>query len=214
MAEIDLQKLRQEYTRNSLDEQEVDSNPFHQFQQWFAEALDSQVTEPNAFTLATVDDEGQPQTRVVLLKGLEDYQVVFYTNHGSDKGRQLRVNPRVSMCFFWAELERQVRINGMAKPLPDEVAEAYFQSRPYGSQLGAHASNQSEIVSDREYLEKKYQEAERTFTEGNVPKPVSWGGYAIDASYFEFWQGRRSRLHDRIAYRKNGITWDIVRLSP
>lgn len=211
---MDLQKLRQEYSRNSLDETEVNTDPFRQFEQWFGEALDSQVTEPNAFTLATVDEKGQPHARVVLLKGMEGYKFVFYTNYGSDKGAQIRTNPNVSMCFFWAELERQVRINGTATPVPDTVSEAYFKSRPHGSQLGAHASDQSEEVESRAWLEEKFRKIEERFNEGEVPKPGNWGGYEIEATYFEFWQGRQSRLHDRIAYKQNGETWDIVRLSP
>lgn len=214
LDKMDLQKIRQEYSRNSLDEKEVSNNPIQQFEHWFKEALDSQVTEPNAFTLSTVDENGQPHSRVVLLKGLEDGAFVFYTNQASDKGEQIRINPKVSICFFWAELERQVRINGVARPVPDEVSDAYFKSRPHGSQLGAHASNQSEVVKDRTQLEEQYKIAEESFTEGQVPRPENWGGYAIEASYFEFWQGRRSRLHDRIAYRQDGESWNIIRLSP
>ena len=214
MKESELQQLRQDYTKLSLEESEVDRNPFDQFKKWFKEAVDSEVMEPNAFTLATVDGNNQPQTRIVLLKGLEGNLFKFYTNYGSDKGEQIDQNNKVSICFFWLELERQIKINGIAKKLPFEESEAYFKSRPHMSQVGAHASDQSSVVPDRKFLDHKFQDLEATLDEGNVPKPEQWGGYGISPTYFEFWQGRPSRLHDRIVYKFLNENWEIKRLSP
>jgi pyridoxamine 5'-phosphate oxidase len=214
MKSKDIQQIRQEYTRNSLDESEVDANPINQFSVWFDEALKSEVVEPNAFTLATVDAENKPHARIVLLKGFDEQGFVFYTNQASDKGAEIESNPNVSACFFWIELERQVRIRGVAEKLPREESEAYFKTRPYMSQIGALASNQSEKVENRDYLDKKFQQLKEKYGEGEVPMPDTWGGYRITPDYFEFWQGRRSRLHDRIVYEQDNKSWDIKRLSP
>lgn len=214
MIEQEIQKLRLDYSKHSLDVTDVDKNPFEQFKIWFKEALDSNVMEPNALTLATVDEHNQPQTRIVLLKGLEGDKFKFYTNYASDKGNDIEINNKVSICFFWIELERQVKINGIAEKLPFAESEAYFKSRPHMSQIGAHASNQSTEVPNREYLDNQFQKMFSSYEEGKVPKPETWGGYGITPTYFEYWQGRPSRLHDRIVYEKLGSEWKIKRLSP
>ncbi len=214
MDTIDLQKIRQEYTQHSLDESEVDKNPFKQFKLWFQEAIDSQVKEPNAMSLATVDGSGRPHNRIVLLKGFDEDGFTFFTNHASSKGDEIQVNPNISSCFFWVELERQVRIEGKAEKLSREESEAYFKTRPHMSQIGALASNQSEVVPSRDFLDKKFKELTRKYSEAEVPMPDTWGGYKVKPTYFEFWQGRRSRLHDRIVYLQENSNWSVKRLSP
>ncbi len=214
MKEQELQDLRLDYTKHSLDESDVKADPFAQFEIWFEEALKAEVSEANAFTLSTVDSNSKPHSRIVLLKGLEGKAFKFYTNYGSDKGTEIEANPNVSMCFFWGELERQVRIDGVATKLPIEESETYFKSRPHMSQIGAHASHQSKEVPNREFLDETFQKMKASFEEGNVPKPSFWGGYGIAPTYFEFWQGRPSRLHDRIAYSFSVGSWNIKRLSP
>ena len=214
MSKVDLQQIRQEYAKHSLDESAVDSNPFKQFENWITQAISSEVKEPSAMTLATVDSDNKPQTRIVLLKDYDESGFTFFTNHASDKGQEIELNPNVSMCFFWIELERQVKINGVAKKLPRMEAEAYFKTRPYMSQIGAHASNQSEVVENREVLDQKFESFKQKYPEGNVPMPGTWGGYKVSPVYFEFWQGRRSRLHDRIVYTQENNSWIIKRLSP
>ncbi|WP_428236136.1 pyridoxamine 5'-phosphate oxidase [Gracilimonas sp.] len=209
-----LQKLREDYSKHSLDKSDVNKNPFKQFERWMEEAVEAEVPEPNAMTLATVDANQKPHTRIVLLKGLEDDSFIFYTNYGSDKGKELEQNPNASLCFLWLQLERQVRIDGTVEKIPKEESEAYFKQRPYKSQLGALASNQSAEVPNRESLEKKFADLEAKYPEGEVPKPESWGGYRVIPETIEFWQGRRSRLHDRIKYQLTGNKWDIKRLSP
>ncbi|MFP8487714.1 pyridoxamine 5'-phosphate oxidase [Gracilimonas sp. Q87] len=209
-----LQKLREDYSKHSLDESEVSADPIMQFESWMMEAMKAEVPEPNAMTLSTVDAGNKPHSRVVLLKGVEEGEFVFYTNHQSDKGDELEQNPNVALCFLWLELERQVRIEGTAEKLSQEESEDYFRIRPYQSQIGALASNQSSVVPNREFLEKRFQELKEKYPEGDVPKPESWGGYKIKPQVLEFWQGRRSRLHDRIKFEKVGDKWDIKRLSP
>ncbi|MBO6587244.1 MAG: pyridoxamine 5'-phosphate oxidase [Gracilimonas sp.] len=209
-----LQKLREDYSKHSLDESDVHKNPFKQFERWMEEAVEAEVPEPNAMTLATVDANQKPHTRIVLLKGLEDGSFIFYTNYGSDKGKELEQNPNASLCFLWLQLERQVRIDGTVEKIPKEESEAYFKQRPYKSQLGALASNQSAEVPNREFLEKKFADLEAKYPEGEVPMPESWGGYRVIPESVEFWQGRRSRLHDRIKYQLTGNKWEIKRLSP
>lgn len=214
MDTINLQKIRQEYTQHSLDESEVDKNPFQQFKHWFQEAVDSQVKEPNAMSLATVDRYGKPHNRIVLLKGFDENGFTFFTNHASNKGDEIEANPNISSCFFWIELERQVRIEGKAEKLFREESEAYFKTRPHLSQIGAQASKQSEVVSSRDFLDRKFKELSEKYPEGEVPMPETWGGYKVTPNYFEFWQGRRSRLHDRIVYLEENANWVIKRLSP
>jgi len=214
MNEQDIQKIRQDYTKHSLDESEVDRNPFKQFIIWFQEAIEAQVMEPNAFTLGTVDSSNKPHTRILLLKGLEGELFKFYTNYASDKGAEIESNNNVSMCFFWGELERQVRVDGVASKLSFEESDAYFRSRPHLSQVGAHASDQSSEVPNREFLDQKFQEKLALFKNGKVDKPDTWGGYGIKANYLEFWQGRPGRLHDRIVYELVQGNWKLKRLSP
>lgn len=214
MNKEQLQKLREDYSKHSLDESDVNSDPVEQFESWMKEAIDAEVPEPNAMTLSTVDANNKPHSRVVLLKGIEEGDFVFYTNWQSEKGSELEQNPSAALCFLWLELERQVRIEGVAEKLSQEESEEYFKKRPYKSQIGALASNQSSVVPNREFLEKRFEELEEKYNEGDVPKPESWGGYRIKPEVLEFWQGRRSRLHDRIKYEKVGNKWDIKRLSP
>jgi pyridoxamine 5'-phosphate oxidase len=214
MNKEQLQKLREDYSKHSLDESDVNSDPVEQFESWMKEAIDAEVPEPNAMTLSTVDANNKPHSRVVLLKGIEEGDFVFYTNWQSEKGSELEQNPNAALCFLWLELERQVRIEGVAEKLSQEESEEYFKKRPYKSQIGALASNQSSVVPNREFLEKRFEELEEKYNEGDVPKPESWGGYRIKPEVLEFWQGRRSRLHDRIKYEKVGNKWDIKRLSP
>ncbi len=213
MSSIDA--LRREYRQSALLESEVDADPVAQFLHWFGQARAGGVPEPNAMILATVDAAGRPATRTVLLKGVEAGTFQFYTNHASAKAGQIGANPQVSLCFFWAELERQVRIDGVASKLPRAVAEAYFATRPRESRLGAWASQQSRVVPDRAFLERD-MEAVRARFEGveQIPMPDHWGGYAVTPTGIEFWQGRPGRLHDRLRYRLEADVWILERLSP
>jgi pyridoxamine 5'-phosphate oxidase len=214
MEKEHLQKLREEYSKYSLDESVVDQNPFNQFETWINQALEAHLPEPNAMTLATVDANHKPHARVVLLKGVEDNGFIFYTNYASDKGKEMAGNPNVSLCFLWLEIERQVRVEGKVEKLSRAESEAYFKQRPHKSQLGALASNQSKVVEDRAYLENKFKQLEAQYREGEVPMPETWGGYRVIPEAIEFWQGRRSRLHDRIKYELIDGEWIIKRLSP
>jgi pyridoxamine 5'-phosphate oxidase len=210
-----LEGIRKEYAKTTLDVGDVDLNPIAQFEKWFKEAVEAKVPEPNAMTLSTISDGGRPSARIVLLKGVEQSQFLFYTNYQSQKGKELDKNPACALTFFWPELERQVRIEGMAQRVEESVSEKYFQSRPRDSQVGAWASPQSSMVNNREILEARVKEIEKRF-EGValLPKPKQWGGFAIDPFEMEFWQGRPSRLHDRIVYYKNEGSWAIHRLAP
>lgn len=214
MEKEKLQKLREDYSKHSLDESDVAKDPVKQFEKWMEEAINSEVPEPNAMTLATVDHKNKPHARVVLLKGIEDGNFIFYTNYDSAKGEELKQNPNAALCFSWLELERQVRIEGRVEKISEEESEAYFKKRPYKSQLGALASNQSVEVPNRAFLEDRFSELEKKHKEGEVPKPIRWGGYRVIPEALEFWQGRRSRLHDRIKYVFENENWIIKRLSP
>ncbi len=214
MNKEQLQAIRTDYSRHSLSEEDVHSEPIEQFRQWLGEAVKSEVDEPNSMTLSTVDSQGRPKSRIVLIKGIEEGGIVFYTNYDSDKGKEIAANPNVSICFFWTELERQVRIEGIAEKVSREESKAYFESRPLMSQIGAWTSNQSNRIESREVLEKRFEDLKERFAEGNVPLPDNWGGYFVKPDYFEFWQGRPGRLHDRICYQKDGDSWDIFRLEP
>lgn len=210
----DLRALRREYAARGLDESDLDPDPLVVFDRWFAEAVAAGLDEPNAMVVATVDPDGAPSVRTVLLKGVEKGGFVFFTNHASRKGRALAVEPRCSLLFPWHPLERQVRVEGTAELLPRAEVEAYFAQRPRGSQLGAHASAQSEPVADRSALEAAYAGAERAFEGRDVPPPEHWGGYLVRPQAVEFWQGRPSRLHDRLEYRRAAQGWTTRRLQP
>ncbi len=206
--------LRRDYTLHGLLEADADANPFVQFRRWFDEALKAGLAEPNAMTLATVDAAGFPHARIVLLKGVTDEGFAFYTNFLSDKGRQLTAQPQCALVFLWHELERQVRIEGRAVVVPDAEADAYFASRPRASQIGAWASEQSAPVADREVLVQQEAATVARFGDGPIPRPPHWGGFRVQPAAIEFWQGRRSRLHDRLRYSREGETWLRERLSP
>ena len=215
--------LRQDYQLKALDTSDVDENPFVQFSKWFDAALKSEILEPNAMTLATVSAEGKPSARIVLLKGIhtpqginEGYGFVFYTNYDSHKGQDMAANPHVALCFNWLDLQRQIRIEGTVEKIDSSVSDEYFNTRPKASRIGALASPQSKIVPNRAFLEENFNKLLEKYadTEG-VPRPENWGGYIVKPTMIEFWQGRRSRLHDRICYIKqeNG-DWKIERLAP
>lgn len=207
--------LRRNYTRAGLNENEADANPFKQFQTWFDQAVTAELPEPNAMTLATANPQGKPSARIVLLKGVDHEGFVFYTNYNSQKGQELAVNPWGSLVFWWVELERQVRIEGTVEKVSTQESEEYFVSRPVGSQLGAWASPQSEVISSRDVLEEKMTELEKQYQGQTIPKPSHWGGYRLYPTEIEFWQGRPNRLHDRLRYRKQDDgSWLRERLAP
>jgi pyridoxamine 5'-phosphate oxidase len=207
--------LRQEYAGMSLDEGDVADDPVTQFTRWFAQALDAQVPEPNAMTVATATRAGVPSARIVLLKGFDARGFVFYTNYEGHKGRELAENPVAALVFHWVELHRQVRITGAVEKVSHEESDAYFQSRPRGSRLGAWTSKQSSVLSGRAPLEARLTALTAQFGEGDIPLPPFWGGYRVIPNAVEFWQGRPSRLHDRLRYaRQPDDTWRIERLSP
>lgn len=215
MEQKDIENLRQDYVAASLSEKDVDANPVRQFDKWFNEAINAKVYEPNAMTLATATPDGRPSARVVLLKGFSDDGFKFYTNYLSRKGRELAKNPNAALVFLWGDMERQIRIEGTIEKLDKWYSEKYFHSRPKKSQIGAVASPQSQEIDGREQLEARMQELEAQYADSEVPKPAHWGGYILKPRMIEFWQGRRSRLHDRIVYKKtDNKNWKIVRLAP
>jgi pyridoxamine 5'-phosphate oxidase len=198
-----------------LSRSDLDPDPFRQFELWFRQAIDSGIAEPNAMTLATVDAAGQPWARTVLLKLYDRQGFVFFTNYGSDKAHQIEVNPRVALLFPWVALGRQVKISGTAARIPTAESLKYFASRPRGSQIGAWASPQSQVISSRSLLDMKVDEMKRRFARGEVPLPSFWGGYRVAADVIEFWQARESRLHDRFVFtRRDAGHWDIERRAP
>ena len=213
MTNVEIAALRSEYTQATLSEADACADPMDQFRLWLNQAVESKALEPSAMTLATTSTDGIPSARIVLLKGA-DTGFVFFTNYLSQKGRDLESNPRAALLFFWPELERQVRIQGSVVQLSDEESTAYFVTRPRESQIGAWSSKQSTVVSSREYLDEVYTEYSAKFANNEVPKPPFWGGYRLCADSIEFWQGRASRMHDRIRYRQVRSTWTIERLSP
>jgi len=209
-----LAAMRRGYREHGLEEKEVALDPFAQFGQWFADAVDLGLVEPNAMVLATADAAGRPTARTVLLKAYDERGFVFFTNYDSRKGRELAVNPQASLVFPWHAMRRQVVVAGTASRLPADESAAYFRSRPYDSQLGAWASHQSEVIPSRERLDERYAALAARWPEGAVPVPDFWGGFLVVPETVELWQGRSSRLHDRLQYRRAAHGWVIERLSP
>lgn len=207
--------IRKEYRQRSLRESEADPNPFRQFHTWWQEALNSEIDEVNAMTVATASADGVPSARIVLLKGFDERGFVFFTNYNSYKGKQLEENPRACLVFFWKELERQVRITGLVEKVSAQESDEYFNSRPEGSRIGAWASPQSTVIENREWLEKQRHELAKQFQTNPLTRPPHWGGYRVKPVTMEFWQGRPDRLHDRLLYtlRANG-SWVMERLAP
>lgn len=213
MTNIDIAALRSEYVQATLNETDVCADPMDQFRQWLNQAVLSNALEPSAMTLATTSNDGIPSARIVLLKGA-DTGFVFFTNYQSQKGQELDTNPHAAILFFWPELERQVRIQGSVVQLSNEESNAYFVTRPRESQIGAWSSKQSTVVTSREYLDDSFAQYSSQFANNEVPKPSFWGGYRLQPSSIEFWQGRASRMHDRIRYRQVLGKWITERLSP
>lgn len=212
---LNLEAFREDYSQDELLESTVDADPIKQFTQWFQHAKDQKVPEPNAMTLATATADGRPSARIVLLKEAVSEGFIFYSNYESQKGTEIEQNPQVALVFNWLELQRQVRIEGTAQRIEASKSTAYFQSRPKGSQIGAWTSPQSRIIPDRDFLERRSEELTEQFKDREVlPKPEFWGGYLVEPKQIEFWQGRTSRLHDRLRYTRTPEGWVIDRLAP
>lgn len=210
-----LEDIRRDYLKGGLNREDLDDDPYRQFEYWLQQAVDAELSaDPTAMVLATVDAQGQPDQRVVLLKSLDDRGFVFYTNYDSHKARDIATNPRVSLHFAWLPLERQVIVAGMAEKLSQAESEAYFRSRPRASQIGAWTSRQSQPIESRQALDAAYKAMEEKFADDPIPLPSFWGGYRVRASQLEFWQGRGGRLHDRFVYRNQDDRWTIQRLQP
>jgi len=211
----DLENKRREYKQGKLEEKDLPGNPMELFSQWMDEAMSSGNPDPTAMTLSTVGRNGQPFSRIVLLKKIDEDRLIFYTNYHSRKSREIRNRSKVAIHFYWPELERQVNISGLARPVEDSDSDCYFQSRPYDSKLSAWASPQSEEVPNREYLENELEKYRQRYTDPeNVPRPAYWGGYAIIPGRMEFWQGRQNRLNDRMEFTKKEERWKCIRLAP
>lgn len=211
---MDIGDLREEYTQAGLTRSMLQQDPLRQFEQWFEQARTAKVHEVNAMSLATVAADGMPQVRTVLLKSFDHKGFVFYTNYGSAKAKQLADNPQASILLPWLTLERQVRISGAVEKVSTAESFKYFSSRPKGSQLGAWISEQSSVISNRAILSKMLEQVKQRFKQGKIPLPDSWGGYRVKPQHYEFWQGRKNRLHDRFQYQKTATGWQIERLAP
>lgn len=211
-----IQDLREDYRNGTLEDSDVLASPFAQFNQWFQHALDSQILEPNAMTIATVTATGRPNARIVLLKGFDENGFVFYTNYNSQKGRELKQTPFATLVFNWLDLQRQIRIEGRVEKITPEASTHYFQARPKSSQIGAWASPQSTVITDRKVLEDNVTQLQEQYREAEqLPRPAHWGGFRVIPDKIEFWQGRSSRLHDRIRYLlQTDGSWNIERLAP
>lgn len=210
-----VQNLREDYRSQSLSIEEVSPHPIQQFDQWFLKAMNSEVREPNAMTLATCTKSGRPAARIVLLKSYDEKGFVFYTNYNSNKGKELNDNPFAAMVFCWLDLERQIRIEGKIEKISSQESDQYFSARPKGSQIGAWASPQSEVISGRSLLENKVEQLKAKYKDAEaLPRPEHWGGYRLVPDRVEFWQGRSSRLHDRICYHLEKEEWKLERLAP
>lgn len=206
--------LRREFEKKTLDEKDINPHPMKQFELWFTEALESDVLEPNAMILSSCWADGRISSRVVLLKQVNEYGFVFFTNYNSNKAMQLMQNPFCALNFMWHEQERQIRIEGVAEYISPEQSDVYFEHRPADSKLGAWASPQSVVIPDRKYLENQILKFKKKFKNGEIPRPANWGGFLVKPLLIEFWQGRENRLHDRIQYKLEGEKWIIERLGP
>ena len=208
-------EIRKEYTQKALVESDIDADPIRQFNIWWQDAVEAKIVEVNAMTLATASADGVPSARTVLMKGFSEKRFIFFTNYDSFKGQQLSENPKACLVFFWKEMERQIRITGIVEKTSDEESNAYFQSRPKPSQVGAVASPQSQVIESRQWLDEKYKQAFKQFENTTVQRPAHWGGYVVRPVIIEFWQGRPGRLHDRIQYTLlDDGTWKVERLAP
>lgn len=211
---MSVSEIRKTYTMGALNESDVSKDALEQFKDWLNVALESDLLEPTAMTLSTADKQGRPSARLVLLKGVDQHGFTFFTNYQSRKAKELLENPYAALTFYWDKLERQVRVEGKVKQVPPEESESYFKSRPHSSQIGAWASAQSTVIASRDVVEANVKALSEYYTEGNVPLPEFWGGYMLEPEVLEFWQGRPSRLHDRLRYTKEEKGWKIERLSP
>jgi len=207
--------IRKNYSQKKLSEKKAEANPMKQFAKWWKQAVDSKIDEVNAMTLSTASSDGMPAARIVLLKGVDDKGFTFFTNYNSYKGQQLAENPKACLVFFWKELERQVRITGLVEKVDPKDSDEYFHSRPEGSQIGAVASPQSQVIESREWLDDNYKQLKKDLKKKTIQRPENWGGYILKPVIIEFWQGRPSRLHDRLQYTlENNGNWKIERLAP
>ncbi len=209
-----ISKLREDFTNGTLNEEDVNPDPFAQFEKWLQQAVDSKIHEVQAMHLSTVSPENKPSSRIVYLREFENNTFSFYTNYNSKKAQELFKNPNAAFTFFWPELERQIRIEGIVEKASNLQSDTYYDQRPYESKIGAWASEQSHLLSSRDELEKKVEQLKKQYSPQTIERPAFWGGLILKANYYEFWQGRKSRLHDRICYELENNTWKIKRLAP